>query len=82
MNFMKKELLKKVVENILVDYDNKIKVHKLTINFKILVILNPEGGSKSTKVIVNPPKSRPKPKNQIDPILFYSTVTDLARFLG
>jgi hypothetical protein len=80
----KKELLRTILENIVVDYDNGEKVHRLTINFKIPVIFRdedrPKGGS--NQVVIKPPKSGRKCKNQNEPFRDYSTVTDFARFLG
>ena len=81
---LKKDFLKLVVKDILVEYDHIDKVHVLTINFKIPVILRDEneGLTQSTRVIVKPPKSGRKPSNQSEPFLNYSTVTDFAKFLG
>ena len=79
---MKKELLKIVVDNIMVDYDPIEKVHRLTINFKLPVILVDGNSKLSTNVVVEPPKSGRKCKYQNEPFRSYSTVTDLARFLG
>ena len=81
---VKKELLRTIVDNIVVDYDNEEKVHKLTINFKIPVIFRdedlPKGGV--NQVVIKPPKSGRKPKNQNEPFGDYSTVTDFARLRG
>ena len=73
-----------VVKDIVVEYDHTDKVHVLTINFKIPVVLRDgnEGLTQSTRVIVTPPKSGRKPSNQSVPFLNYSTVTDLAKFRG
>ena len=73
-----------VVKDIVVEYDHTDKVHVLTINFKIPVILRDgnEGLTQSTRVIVTPPKSGRKPSNQSVHVGVYSTVTDLAKFLG
>jgi DNA invertase Pin-like site-specific DNA recombinase len=81
---LKKDFLKLVVKDIVVEYDHTDKVHVLTINFKIPVILRDgnEGRTQSTRVIVTPPKSGRKPSNQSVPFLNYSTVTDLAKFRG
>jgi len=70
--------LKLVVKNIVVEYDLVDKVHVLTINFKIPVILRDgnEGLTQSTRVIVTPPKSGRKPSNQSVPFLNYSTVVN------
>jgi hypothetical protein len=77
-DIMKKELLRSILENIIVDYDNEEKVHRLVINFKIPVIFmdedRPKGGS--NEVVIKPPKSGRKPKNQNEPFRDYSTVTD------
>jgi hypothetical protein len=81
---LKKDLLRLVLKDIHVGYDSNEKVHILTLNFKIPVIFRdedrPKGGR--NQVIVKPPKSGRKPINQNEPFLDYSTVTDLARFLG
>jgi hypothetical protein len=81
---LKKDFLKLVVKDIVVEYDHTDKVHILTINFKIPVIFRDgnEGLTQSTRVIVTPPKSGRKPSNQSVPFLNYSTVTDFAKFLG
>lgn len=80
---VKKDILRTVLDNIIVDYDSVMKVHRLTINFRIPVILgdevHPKGGS---QVIIKPQKSGREPINQNTPFRDYSTVTDLARFLG
>ena len=79
----KRELLKNILDKILVDYDPELKVHKLTINFKIPVVFRDGNeGREPTRVIVTPPKSGRKPKNQNEPFRDYSTVTLFARFLG
>jgi hypothetical protein len=81
---MKKEILRTILENIIVDYDNEEKVHRLTINFKIPVMFRdedrPSGGR--SQMFIKPSKSGRKNKNQNEPFCDYSTVTDLARFLG
>ena len=81
---LKKGLLKLILDKIVVEYDHKEKVHKLTINFKIPVYIrdNERGRPKSTQVIVNPIKSGRKPKDQTEPVENYSTVTDFARLRG
>jgi hypothetical protein len=81
---LKKDFLKLVVKDIVVEYDHTDKVHVLTINFKTPVILRDgnEGLTQSTRVIVTPPKSGRKPSNQSLHVGVYSTVTDLAKFLG
>ena len=77
---MKKELLKSILENIKVEYDHIVKVHRLTINFKIPVLIGDEGSSLTTRIEVKPPKcgrkTLVKPKDQIDPVRDYSTVTE------
>jgi len=35
-----------------------------------------------SQVVIEPPKSGRLPQNQLTPVRNYSTVTDLARFLG
>ena len=79
----KRELLKTILDKILVDYDPELKVHNLTLNFKIPVVFR-DGveGREPTRVIVTPPKSGRKPSNQNEPFRDYSTVTLLAKFLG
>ena len=81
---LKKDFLKLVVKDIIIEYDSTDKVHVLTINFKIPVILRDEnkGRTQKTIVIVTPPKSGRKPSNQSEPFLNYSTVTLFAKFLG
>ena len=80
---VKKDILRTVLDNIIVDYDKVERVHRLIINFRIPVIfrdeVHPKGGS---QVVIKPPKSGRKPKNQLTTVGNYSTVTDLARFLG
>jgi DNA invertase Pin-like site-specific DNA recombinase len=81
---MKKELLKLIIDKIMVEYDPIEKTHILTINFKIPVFIE-EGNEvslKPSRVVITPTKSGRKPKNQIEPVENYSTVTDFARFLG
>jgi hypothetical protein len=79
---MKKKLLKIIIHNIIVAYDHSEKVHRLTINFKLPVILNNSDNISSTSVLVNPPKVGRKSIDQNIPVDDYSTVTDFARFLG
>jgi hypothetical protein len=81
---MKKELLKLIIDKIMVEYDPIEKTHILTINFKIPVFIE-EGNEvslKPSRVVITPTKSGRKPKNQIEPVENYSTVTDFAKFLG
>ena len=75
---LKKDFLKLVVKDIVVEYDHTDKVHVLTINFKIPVILRDgnEGLTQSTRVIVTPPKSGRKPSNQSVHVGVYSTVVN------
>jgi hypothetical protein len=75
---LKKDFLKLIVKDIIVEYDHTDKVHVLTINFKIPVILRDgnEGRTQSTRVIVTPPKSGRKPSNQSVPVGNYSTVVN------
>jgi len=79
----KKSILQQILQNIIVDYDHKRKVHLLTINFKIPVVLVGDVGSNRlsdvAEVNVIPPRSGRKSKS---PLSYYSTVTDLARFRG
>ena len=81
---LKKELLKLIIDKIRVEYDLVEKIHILTINFKIPVFIQ-EGNEVSLKqssVVITPPKSGRNPKNQIEPVGNYSTVTDLAKLRG
>jgi hypothetical protein len=81
---MKKELLKLIIDKIMVEYDPIEKTHILTINFKIPVFIEEENevSFKPPRVVITPTKSGRKPKNQIEPVENYSTVTDFAKFLG
>ena len=81
-DIQKKEVLKLVIQKIVVDYDHNKKVHNLTLNFKIPVMVGDEGSSKTTRIVVEPPKSGRKVKINSPLISNYSTVTLLARFLG
>ena len=80
---VKKDILRTVLDNIIVDYDKVERVHGLTINFRIPVIfrdeVHPKGGS---QVVIKSPISGRKPQNQLTPVRDYSTVTDLARLRG
>ncbi|HCF04547.1 recombinase family protein [Flavobacterium sp.] len=80
---LKKDFLRLVIKEIVVEYDHTDKVHILTIHFKIPVILRDGNeGQELTRVIITPPKSGRKPSNKNVPVGDYSTVTDLAKFLG
>jgi hypothetical protein len=80
---LKKELLQVVLKDIIVEYDHTQKVHILTINFNIPVLLRdevrPKGGR---QVIITPPKSGRKSLKPNSTLPYYSTVTLLAKFLG
>ena len=80
---LKKDILRTVLDNIIVDYDKVERVHRLEINFKIPVMfrdeVHPKGGS---QVVIKSPKSGRKPQNQLTTVGNYSTVTDLARLRG
>ena len=69
------------MKEILITYNDKEKVHILTINFKLPVIANDEK-SNPASVVVKPPKDGRKSHEQNGSVGDYSTVTDLARFLG
>ena len=61
----------------MVNYDPELKVHILTLNFKIPVLFRDVNeGREPTRVIVTPPKSGRKPKNQNEPVRDYSTVVE------
>ena len=79
---LKKDLLKVIIDKILVEWDKDEKLHILTIHFKIPVVLRDEGSSSTTRMELLPPRRGRKSKNQIEPFRDYSTVTDFARFLG
>ncbi len=82
---LKKELLNVVLENIIVDYDHDQKLHRLTIKFKIPVVIGKDGGQGSSPAVIDllPVKRGGKRKSgQNAPVGNYSTVTLLARFLG
>ena len=81
-DLQKKEVLLKILHNIIVNYDNQNKVHVLTINFKIPVLIRDEGSSKTTRIEVKPHINGRKQKEQTPTPSYYSTVTLLARFLG
>ena len=80
---LKKELLQVVLKDIIVEYDHTQKVHILTINFNIPVLLRdevrPKGGR---QVIITPPKSGRKSLKPNSTLPYYSTVTLLAKLRG
>ena len=74
---LKRELLNVILDNILVDYDNIQKLHKLTINFKIPVFIRKEVGEPvSSPFIYIRPAKRGGKSNQNRPVPNYSTVTE------
>jgi hypothetical protein len=80
---LKKELLEVVLKDIIVEYDHTQKVHILTINFNIPVLLRDGNeGQELTRVMITPPKSGRKSLKPNSTLSYYSTVTDFARFLG
>jgi site-specific DNA recombinase len=81
---LKKEVLNSVLDFILVDYDHQEKVHRLNINFKIPVIIrnHQKKRTNSNEFILTPSKTLVKSNDQLSSVENYSTVTDLARFLG
>ncbi len=80
---MKKELLKVIIDTIIVNYDKTNKLHLLNINFKIPVILgNEKGSARGTQISINPTRRGRKKLGQLTPVRNYSTVTDFAKFLG
>jgi len=80
---LKKDLLKVIIDKILVEWDKDEELHILTIHFKIPVVLwDGNEGRAATRLIVKPCKRGRKQRNQIEPFRDYSTVTDLARFRG
>ena len=70
-DLLKKQLLKKVIDFITVAYDNKEKVHRLNVCFKIPVFQ-----------LVNDVRTHVNSADQNSPVENYSTVTDLARLRG
>ncbi len=79
----KRELLNTVLDKILVNYDPELKVHILTLNFKIPVLFRDGNeGREPTRVIVSPPKSGRKRKNQNEPVRDYSTVVETPSLEG
>jgi hypothetical protein len=80
---LKKELLEVVLRDIIVEYDHTQKVHILTINFNIPVLLRDGNeGQELTRVMITPPKSGRKSLKPNSTLPYYSTVTDLAKFRG
>ena len=77
----KKSILQHVLQNIVVDYNHEKKVHVLTINFKIPVVLYGDVGSNRfgdvAEVEVTPPRSGRKSNH---PISNYSTVMNVFPF--
>jgi hypothetical protein len=72
-----------VLKDIIVEYDHTQKVHILTINFNIPVLLRDVNeGQELTRVMITPPKSGRKSLKPNSTLTHYSTVTDLAKFLG
>ena len=87
LDSIKKELLKSVLDFISVDYDWEEKVHRLYIHFKIPVVTQDGGktgkSGNGDKYLIFPPlKLIDNQNGQINSVENYSTVTDLARFLG
>jgi hypothetical protein len=81
--FSKYEILRGVLRDIIVSYDHEKQVHTFTINFNIPIFMEDKSGknslrqkSKGTSKTCFPP-SLPK-----SDLTYYSTVTDLAKFLG
>ena len=62
----KKELIRSIIDRIIVDYDNNQKTHGLEVNFRIPMRMYNE------RINLGPKTLRQT----------YSTVTDLAKFLG
>ena len=80
---LKKELLEVVLRDIIVEYDHTQKVHILTINFNIPVLLRDGNeGQELTRVMITPPKSGRKSLKPNSTLPYYSTVTDLAKLRG
>jgi site-specific DNA recombinase len=71
---MKKELLRLIVKEILVTYDDKEKVHILTINFRLPVIMANDERINPALVVVKPPKAGRKSHDQNSAVGDYSTV--------
>jgi len=82
---LKKEILKTVLDFILVDYDWVEKVHRLKIHFKLPVFQQINGvdnGNRDNYLISKPQETPGKSSDQNTPPTYYSTVTDLARLRG
>lgn len=80
---LKKELLEVVLTDIIVEYDHTQKVHILTINFNIRVLLRDGNeGQELTRVMITPPKSGRKSLKPNSTLPYYSTVTLFARLRG
>jgi hypothetical protein len=76
---LKKELLKTLINKIMVEYDHNEMIHILTINFKIPVYVTPSKEAlKTSKSALNPLLSVTKAVNQNKTVGNYSTVTDLS----
>ena len=72
---LKKELLEVVLRDIIVEYDHTQKVHILTINFNIPVLLRDGNeGQELTRVMITPPKSGRKSLKPNSTLPYYSTV--------
>ena len=76
----KKQVIKSFVDKIILQYDDKKKLHHLDVNFRIPMIFL-EGGS-TNKRLKNPPRYHKNGGNQLTHLSDYSTVTDFAKFLG
>lgn len=67
----------------MVNYDPELKVHILTLNFKIPVLFRDGNESREpTRVTITPPKSGRKKKNQNEPFRDYSTVVETPSLEG
>jgi site-specific DNA recombinase len=73
-DIQKRDVLKSILNRIIVDYDHSSKVHQLTIHFKVPVMIGDEGSSQTTRMEIVPPTRGRKPKNQTNLISNYSTV--------
>jgi hypothetical protein len=74
---LKKELLEVVLKDIIVEYDHTQKVHILTINFNIPVLLRDGNeGQELTRVMITPPKSGRKSLKPNSTLSYYSTVVN------
>ena len=79
----KKTLTHLFIHSITLSHDNKNKVHEITLFLKIPLVF----GHHKTQDLKNVPIKNTSislkgPTGQPDTLSFYSTVTDLARFLG